>query len=90
MYAGDMNLSDKYISPINGDFTGLKNVYISSCKDELICKSNIVLAQKMKEAGVNVQHDILDSGMHDVISMRGFFKESEDAWMKIIKYINNL
>lgn len=90
-YAGSFDLKNPNISPIFGDFTGIKNVYISVGKDEMLAKQGIELATKMKEQGVNVHLDEMNNGMHDIIAMSILpIKEVKIAWRNIYEFMNKL
>ena len=57
-WAGDKDLADWMISPINGNLEGLPKVLLFTGTRELIYPDTVILADKLKNAGVNTTFEI--------------------------------
>jgi len=64
-YVGERTDFDDFkLSPLFGDFTGFPPTYIQVGQNEILLNDSTALAEKMKEAGVDVKIDIYENGWH--------------------------
>ena len=84
-YAKDRELTDPYISPLYGDFTGFPPTYIQVGENEILLSDSIRLEAKMREAGVAVKLDVFE-GMWHVFQMAPF-KTAYEAMDKNVAFI---
>ena len=86
-YVDDIDKSDKYISPLYGDFTGFPPMLIQVGSNEMLLSDSTLVADKAKEAGVQVKLSIYD-GMFHVFQMGAkLMPESMKAWAEVGKYL---
>jgi acetyl esterase/lipase len=69
LYAGDLDITHPYISPLNGDFHGLAPTLIFSGTLDLLYPSSIELAAKARAAGVPVEFHLRQGQPHNYAGM---------------------
>jgi len=75
-YASEQELTNPFISPLFGDFTGFPAVYIQVGENEILFNDSTRLCETMKKAGVRVRLDSFP-GMWHVFQMSPFKTASE-------------
>ena len=85
-WAGDESLEDWHVSPLNGDVSGLKNVNIFVGTREMFYPDNVLLYEKLKDAGVDCTLTV-QSGMNHVYPMFPI-PEAYKAYRQIAAIIN--
>lgn len=78
-------LTDKYVSPLFGDFEGFPPTYIQVGDEEILKSDSTLLYKKMRQAGVNVKIEIY-KGMWHVFQMSPF-KTAYEAMDKNAEFI---
>lgn len=78
-------LTDKYVSPLFGDFEGFPPTYIQVGDEEILKSDSTLLYKKMQRAGVNVKIEIY-KGMWHVFQMSPF-KTAYEAMDKNAEFI---
>lgn len=84
-YADGCELSDPYISPLFGDFSGFPPVYIQAGDNEILLSDSEMLHKKLIQANVSVKLDVF-KGMWHVFQMSPL-KTSHDAMEKNAEFI---
>ena len=84
-YAEGCELSDPYISPLFGDFSGFPPVYIQAGDNEILLSDSEMLHKKLIQANVSVKLDVF-KGMWHVFQMSPL-KTSHDAMGKNAEFI---
>ena len=69
LYAGDLDLTHPYVSPLNGDFHGLAPMLIFSGTYDLLYPDSIALAAKARAAGVPVELHLRKGQPHNYAGM---------------------
>lgn len=84
-YASEQELTNPFISPLFGDFTGFPAVYIQVGENEILFNDSTRLCETMKKAGVRVRLDSFP-GMWHVFQMSPF-KTASEAMDRIADFI---
>lgn len=87
-YAQDMDLSNPYISPLFGDFTGFPPTYIQVGENEILLSDAIRLHKKMIDANVSVRLEHFP-GMWHVFQMSPF-KTAYEAMDRNAEFIYDI
>ncbi|AYB31805.1 alpha/beta fold hydrolase [Chryseolinea soli] len=69
LYAGDLDLTHPYISPLHGDFRGLAPMLVFSGTCDLLYPDSIELAAKARAAGVPVELHLRKGQPHNYAGM---------------------
>lgn len=69
LYAGDLDLTHPYVSPLNGDFHGLAPMLVFSGTYDLLYPDSIALAAKARAAGVPVELHLRKGQPHNYAGM---------------------
>ncbi|MBQ8912756.1 MAG: alpha/beta hydrolase [Lachnospiraceae bacterium] len=89
-YVEDIDRGEKYISPLYGDFEGFPPMLIQVGSNEMLLDDSKLVAEKAKEAGVQVKLSIYD-GMFHVFQMGAkLMPESMKAWNEVSKFFDVL
>ena len=89
-YVEDTDKGDKYISPLYGDFEGFPPMLIQVGSNEMLLDDSRLVAEKAKEAGVQVKLSIYE-GMFHVFQMGAkLMPESMKAWNEVSKFFDVL
>jgi len=78
LYAGDHDLTDPYLSPLFGDFTGFPPTMLQAGTRDLFLSNAVRLHRAMRSAGVDAEPHVFEAMPHG-----GFFGAPEDdelAW----------
>lgn len=85
-YVEDSDKGDKYISPLYGDFEGFPPMLIQVGSYEMLLSDSTLVAQKAKDAGVQVKLSVYE-GMFHVFQMGAkLMPESMKAWTEVGKF----
>ena len=74
LYAGDHDLTDPYLSPLFGDFTGFPPTFLQAGTRDLFLSNTVRLHRKLRAAGVEAELHVCEAMPHG-----GFFGAPEDA-----------
>ena len=89
-YVEGIDKSDKYISPLYGDFAGFPPMLIQVGSNEMLLDDSRFVAEKAKEAGVSVKLSVYE-GMFHVFQMGAkLMPESMNAWTEVGRFLNTL
>jgi acetyl esterase/lipase len=88
-YAGSTDLHDKYLSPVYGSFNHFPPMLIQVGTYEILESDAINVAEKAKNAGVNVTLTRYE-GMFHVFQHVQFLPESKRAWKEVEGFIKKL
>jgi len=69
LYAGDLDVAHRYVSPLNGDFHGLAPMIVFSGTLDLLYPDSIELAAKARAAGVPVEIYLRQGQPHNYAGM---------------------
>ncbi|MBL4868118.1 MAG: alpha/beta hydrolase fold domain-containing protein, partial [Pseudomonadales bacterium] len=87
-YAPDVDLTDPYISPAFGDFTGLAPLLIYAGSTEILLNDAQRVVAKAKEAGVPVEFKVWSQMPHSFHVLAGFLPEGKKAIRKISNFVH--
>ncbi|WP_283808266.1 alpha/beta hydrolase [Bradyrhizobium lablabi] len=68
-YAGDLDITHPYVSPLNGDFRGLAPMIVFSGTLDLLYPDSVDLAAKARAAGVPVEFHLRQGQPHNYAGM---------------------
>jgi acetyl esterase/lipase len=89
-YSAGEDLTDPYLSPLFGDFTGFPPMLIQVGGCEMLLSDSVAVAEKAKEAGVKV-HLTVYEGMFHVFQMAPLaLPECKHAWMEVGRFISEI
>ena len=89
-YISGVEKTDKYISPLYGDFSGFPPMLIQVGSNEMLLSDSTLVADKAKEAGVSVKLSIYE-GMFHVFQMGAkLMPESMKAWVEVGKFLESI
>ena len=69
LYAGDLDITHPYVSPLNGDFRGLAPMIVFSGTLDLLYPDSVELAAKARAAGVPVEFHLRQGQPHNYAGM---------------------
>jgi acetyl esterase/lipase len=85
-YAGDHDLSAPLLSPLYTDLNGLPPLLIQVGSDEILLDDSTRLADRAREAGVNVTLEVWKEMFH-VFHLLGFLPETRKAVTRIAEFV---
>lgn len=86
-YKGDADGFDPELSPIRGDYTGCPPLLVQASDAEILRDDAILVAQRAREHGVDVQLDLWPELPHAFPLLERRFPEARQARMDIIDFI---
>lgn len=86
-FAGSLSLTDPAVSPLFAELTGLPPMLIQVASDEILLDDSRALADKAREAGVDVDIEIFDGLWHVFQLHTRLLKESMQAIDKLGQFI---
>jgi cation diffusion facilitator CzcD-associated flavoprotein CzcO/acetyl esterase/lipase len=78
-YRGVADLRDPEISPINADLSGLPPLYLQAGAHDILLSDSDRMAQRAREAGVDVGYSTYDGMWHDFQLGAGLLREADEA-----------
>jgi len=88
MCAGDLNLSHKMISPLNGSFKGFPSTVLFLADYDICYPDQILACNKLKNQDVSLEV-FIGEGMPHIWPFLPVMKEAKTALKKIIDILNN-
>jgi acetyl esterase/lipase len=89
-YSAGEDLTNPYLSPLFGDFSGFPPMLIQVGSYEMLLSDSVSVAQKAKDAGVKVRLSIYE-GMFHVFQMAPLaLPECKRAWVEIGHFIDEI
>ena len=89
-YAGENDVTNPYISPLFGDFTGFPPMLVQVGSYEMLLSDAVSAAEKAKKQGVKVRLSVYDGMFHVFQMAMLMMPESKRAWKEIGKFIEIL
>ena len=87
LYANKESLKNPYISPVYADLHNLPPILIQAGGIEVLLDESILLAERAKEAGVDVTIEIYGGMTHVFQSFAETLEESMKAWKSIRDFV---
>lgn len=89
--AEKIDLSDPYLSPAYGDYTGFPPMLMQVGTSEILLDDTRVVAKKAELAGVDVTETEYYQMFHVFQNIgKGAFKEADDAWEEISEFVEKI
>ena len=85
----NLEKDDPYISPLYGNFTNLPRTLVLVGENEILLEDSIMVGQKAKEYGVDIEIDIWPNMFHDWWLFGSFIPETKQVLDKAAKWIDN-
>ena len=86
---GNMEKDDPYISPLYGSFANLPRTLVLVGENEILLEDSIIVGQKAKQSGVDIEIDIWPNMFHDWWLFGSFIPETKQVLDKAAKWIDN-
>ena len=83
MLASENELADARLSPLFADFSGAPPVYIQASESEILRDDTLRIADRLREAGAEVQTDLWPDTPHAWQLFRGWLPEADDALERV-------
>jgi acetyl esterase/lipase len=87
MYAGDWDASDPELSPLYADVKGFPPMYLLASDSEVLLDDTVLLARRMREAGIETKLDVWPVLPHAFPLFEGIYPEVRQARKDIIEFI---
>lgn len=87
-YAGKNDVTNPYISPLFGDFTGFPPMLIQVGSYEMLLSDSVRVAEKARQQGVKVHLSIYEGMFHLFQMAAKILPESKRAWKEIGKFMD--
>jgi acetyl esterase/lipase len=78
---------DPLASPLYADFKGLPPIYLQAGSDETLVDDSRMLAEKARQAGVEVRLDVFPEMLHTFQMMAGQAPEADDAIARLAEWV---
>ena len=78
-YRGSADLADPEISPVNADLSGLPPMYMQAGAHDILLSDSDRLAERAREAGVDVAYSTYEGMWHDFQLGAGLVREADEA-----------
>lgn len=88
-YAGDTPLDHPGVSPLFADLTGLPPLLIQTGVDEVLLSDSTRLAERAREAGVDVVLDLVDGMWHVYQALSPLVPEATEALVRAAVFIRS-
>ena len=85
--AGDHPLGDPFLSPIHAELRGLPPLFLGAGSIDTTCDDATRLAARAAAAGVQVQLDLVASGIHGMHGLAGMCPESTAAMQRVGEFV---
>ena len=89
LYANRENLKNPFISPVYADLYDLPPLLIQAGGIEVLLDESLLLAERAKEAGVDVTIEVYEGMTHVFQSFADKLEESKQAWKNIGNFVQN-
>ncbi|MHA1133045.1 MAG: alpha/beta hydrolase [Alphaproteobacteria bacterium] len=90
LYAGERDLSNPLLSPINGDLAGFPPTILVSGTRDLLLSDTVRIHRALRKAGVEADLHVYDGQAHGdyLQNLTGFVPESEDAQKELYAFFD--
>lgn len=89
-YAGEHDVTDPYLSPLFGDFTGFPPMLIQVGSLEMLLSDSTAVAEKAKAQGVKVRLHVYKEMFHVFQMAMKLMPESKRAWREIGRFLEKI
>ncbi|HQD71174.1 MAG: alpha/beta hydrolase [Limnochordia bacterium] len=89
-YVGNARADDPYISPIYGEYYGFPPMLMQVGGDERLLNDTVAVAQKAREAGVDVRQTTYPGMFHVFQMLFPELPEANAAWVEVAEFINEI
>jgi len=89
-YVGDERADHPYISPVYGEYDGFPPMLMQVGGDEALLNDTLRVAEKAKEAGVDVTQTTYDGMFHVFQMLFPALEEANEAWKEVAEFIGNI
>lgn len=86
-YIGDADVTDPYLSPLYGDFTGFPPMLMQVGEHEMLLSDTIEAARKAREAGGRVRVSVYGEMFHVFQMCLNLIPESREAWAEVGEFL---
>ncbi|MGZ3453891.1 MAG: alpha/beta hydrolase [Polyangiales bacterium] len=87
LYCRDHDRTDPRLSPVRGDVAGLPPTLIHCARNEILRDDSVRMAERMREAGVDVQLTIVPHVFHAWHVMADLLPEARRSVAKIVSFV---
>jgi acetyl esterase/lipase len=87
-YVQDQDVTNPYISPLYGNFTGFPPMLIQVGSYEMLLSDSELVAEKAKRAGVKVRLSVYEGMFHVFQMAMLLLPESKQAWREVGKFLD--
>jgi len=88
IYAPDQDVSNPYLSPQNGMFTGMTPILMQASKKEMLRDDSRVMVERLISQGVDARLSEFDNGFHVFQILRGIVPEADRAISQVVAFAN--
>ncbi len=89
-YRGGAELTDPEVSPVNADLSGLPPMYLQAGAHDILLSDSDHLADRAREAGVDVGYSKYDGMWHDFQLGAGLLREADEAMADIRRALERI
>lgn len=89
-YAAGHDVSDPYLSPLMGDFTGFPPMLMQVGEYEMLLSDTLRVVRKARHEGVTVYQHIYPGMFHDFQLGQYTFPEAREAWREVEAWIRHI
>jgi acetyl esterase/lipase len=87
MYLGEADARDPLVSPLYGEYEGFPPLLIQVGTREVLLDDAVRVADRARQAGVDVVLDVADEMPHVWQMFAGFLPEAEDAIARVARFV---
>ena len=88
-YAEGLDKTNPFISPYYGEYKGFPKMLMQVGNCEMLYQDSIKVAEKAKNAGVDVILSEYDGMFHVFQAYKGVLKEANEAWEEVGKFVKD-
>lgn len=89
-YTSSAHAENPYLYPLYGEYKGLPPMMIFVGGREMLYDHSILVADKAKQAGVDVTLDIHEEMIHAYPVLHGLYDEAKSAMSKVVKFMDRV
>ncbi len=89
-YVGNEDVTNPYISPLYGDFSGFPPMLLQVGSQEMLLSDSERVAEKAKHAGVKVRLSVYEGMFHVFQMAMRMIPESNTAWKEVGAFLERV